>query len=174
MQPHSVSRYNVQPYSESWSPLQRINHARQPATWTPQNRPTVEPLRPAEPGEAFPDTEKAWWKPNGGSISMLANYKKSTKTKYTKDRDWVCSVYTNSSQNKSGIAQNPMALGLQFDDGTVATIYARFNMKDLKWEPKCISDLGKPTESDMYDIEQHGKNLFVKRNKVLEEAILIK
>ena len=171
MRPHSMSRYNVQPYPEFRNPLP--NHGQQPATWTPQNMPTLEPLRPAEPGEAFPDTEKAWWKPNGGSISMLANYKKSTKFKYTKDRNDVCSVYTNSSQKKSGIAQNPMALGLQFNDGTVATIYARFNMKFLQWEPKCISDLGKQTESDMYDIEQHGNDLFVRRNGVLEKAILI-
>ena len=63
MPPHSVSRYNVQPYSEFWSPLQRINHGQQPATWTPQNMPTLEPLRPETLVRRFQTLRK-----RGGSL----------------------------------------------------------------------------------------------------------
>ena len=168
-----MSRYNVQPYPKFRNPLPTEpmasfgSHGQQPATWTPENMPTLEPLRPAEPGEAFPDTEKAWWKPNGGSISMLANYKKSTTARWTKEMKLVCSVYTNSSHEKRALA---LQIG---NDKVFASVYAHFNRTTEQWEPKCIFNLEDSTESNMYNIEQHGNDLFVKRNGKLEKATII-
>ena len=163
-----VSRYTVKMHPELQNPFPK--HGQQPATWKPQNVRTLvtqELPRPAEPVESFPNTERAGWKPNGGSISMLANYKKSTQVCFTKEMKLVSSVYTNPSHVKRALA---LQIG---NDKVFAPVYAHYNRKTEQWDPKCIFDLEKPTESDMYNVKQIGNELFVERNGHWEKAIII-
>lgn len=163
-----VSPYTVQMHAELQNPFP--NHGQQPAIWKPQTMqtPVIQELpRPAEPVEAFPNTERAGWKPNGGSISMLANYKKSTKRHWTKEMKLVSSVYTNPSHKNRALA---LQIG---NDKVFAPVYAHYNRTTRQWDPKCIFDLEGPTESDMYNIEQRGNDLFVQRNGYWEKAIII-